>query len=138
MLSQTLQDKIRDMLVTVATSVFSRQSAYFNQQIGNDENGNPILRNHFWQGRITSSIPVDGTEIAPIKTVRVPPHPSWAGLSVTLPVTAPVAFECHEYDGPDGKGWALIVWIIWQGNKWRRTQNFGPEVWRTTGWVQVD
>lgn len=57
--------------------------------------------------------------------------PEW--LSELLPVTVWI----DVYDGPEGHGWVGGIEATHNGNLWRRTQNVGPESWRTQGWHQV-
>lgn len=43
------------------------------------------------------------------------------------------SYEVHEYDGIQGKGWILHIWITVSGVLYHRQVDFGPEQ-RTHGW----
>lgn len=57
--------------------------------------------------------------------------PEW--LSELLPACVRV----DVYDGPQGQGWVLTVEATHNGTTYRRSQNVGPESFRTQGWHEV-
>lgn len=102
----------------------------------------------FWQGLITTAItllpnnPNDANnvflEVAPILNT----HPTdqaetWLDNAINLEATIPMAVQMDVYDGPQGKGFVGTVWARWNGNTYSRSQNSGPESFRTLAWAQV-
>lgn len=57
--------------------------------------------------------------------------PEWNGVPI------PCCIWCDTYGGPDGQGWIASIEIIHNGTKYARSQNVGPESWRTEGWHVV-
>ena len=49
----------------------------------------------------------------------------------------PACVRVDTYDGPQGQGWVLTVEATHNGRLYRRSQNVGPESFRTQGWHEV-
>lgn len=49
-------------------------------------------------------------------------------------------FRVDEYDGPDGRGWTLRLWLTRDGKPWRFAYHVGPETHRDAenGWALDD
>lgn len=52
-------------------------------------------------------------------------------------VPFPARLRIDVYNGPQGQGWQATFEVLYNGNRYRRTQNSGPETWRTQGWQRV-
>jgi hypothetical protein len=102
----------------------------------------------YWQGLVTFNIsllpnnPNDANpallEVAPVLNT----HPTdqsftWLDAGLNLEATIPMALQMDVYDGVAGTGFVGTVWGRWNGNTYSRSQNFGPETWRTNPWAQV-
>jgi len=59
---------------------------------------------------------------------------SWAAAGIDLGVTIPCALAITIYDGPFGVGYVGIIFAMWAGTVYSRSQNNGPETWRTEPW----
>jgi len=57
--------------------------------------------------------------------------PEWRAGSVLLPA----ALRIDVYDGPDGRGWAIVIEFLHAGTLWRRVINVGPETSRSKPWT---
>lgn len=92
----------------------------------------------YWQGLITAStIPADGTTVTPDVGNATPtdqPDP-WPAALVNSPL--PMAIQMDVYDGPLGAGYVATCYVRVLGNLYVRSQNVGPETWRTAPWTQI-
>jgi hypothetical protein len=116
-------------------AVTSRQETYFANQ------------GRYWQGLITHLVPpahtnsTDGSKTGdrldqgpsdqPNSRTWLDVFPEW--LSELLPATAIM----DVYDGPLGKGYVATVRATHNGTLYERSQNVGPETWRTQAWHQA-
>ena len=57
---------------------------------------------------------------------------------VSINVSLPFAIAVHVYNGPQGKGFVGEVWVRYEGATYHKARNYGPETWRTQGWVGVE
>jgi hypothetical protein len=93
----------------------------------------------YWQGILTHTVtPSDGVESLPDIGTRCPTDqlgdPWPAGIR---DVTLPMALVMDVYDGPLGVGYVATVYVRVLGNLYSRSQNVGPEAYRTVNWAQV-
>lgn len=102
-------------------------------------------RGVYWQGlRTHSSCPVhtnstDGS-ISPDRLDATPDDafsswrtvfPEWAEESLAA------CFWVDVYSGPTGQGWVLHVEATYNGTRWQRSVNVGPESYRSHPWTAV-
>ena len=99
MISKLLADAADLKLVDVAKVLTPTQDAYFAAKIGVDPEGRDILR-HRYTRTVPTSVQVDGEA---------------------------VIYECHEYEGAQGKGYILHAWVMVAGVQYHRQRDFGPE-----------
>lgn len=93
----------------------------------------------FWQGlRTASVIPSEGTTALPDIGQTCPTDQQgqpWPNAILTMPLE--MALQIDVYDGPAGAGYQATVFVAVLGNVYARTQQVGPETWRTQGWTQL-
>lgn len=53
-------------------------------------------------------------------------------------VAVPMALVIDDYVGPEGAGFVATVWACCNTVTYSRSQNYGPETWRTVGWHVVE
>lgn len=117
--------------------VIPRQTAYAGNHGG-----------RFWQGLVTftiSALPNNPNDANPTLLEVTPvlnTHPTdqaftWIDAGINLEATIPMALQMDVYDGPLGKGYVGTVWGKWNGNLYSRSQQVGPETFRTLPWAQV-
>lgn len=63
---------------------------------------------------------------------------TWTAFIPEINTTLPAAFVIDVYDGPQGHGYVASVYARYNGDLYSRSQNSGPETWRTVGWHIVD
>lgn len=108
-----------------------------------------------WQGLLShGAIPADGAQTTPTVGNAVPTayqvvdstivDPNVSKLVPVVPWPPawqaspwPAAVQMTQYDGPQGKGYVGTVWVTVLGQTYTRSQNSGPETWRTQPWTQV-
>jgi hypothetical protein len=114
--------------------------------IRNRQNAFQASHGRYWQGLITHDACPTHTDAADGSSVgtrlnRGPTDqiatwldvlPEWAGESL------PACIQVDVYDGPRGQGWVLSVQAAHGGNLYRRSQNVGPETYRTTAWQRLE
>lgn len=114
-------------------TIVQRQTNYFNSH------GN------YWQGLIThSNVPAHTTTITndtvPTRWVSKPTDqnsswltafPEWQNEAVSA------SLRCDVYKGPQGAGFVATVFVRFNGTLYSRSQNFGPETFRTFDWFAV-
>lgn len=113
-------------LAALWPQIVSRQATYF---------GNHAC---YWQGIITHSvIPTDGNATAADQLGLDPGYESddWNAALAVSSFTKPYALEIHQYNGPAGLGFVGICRVIVQGVLYVRSQDSGPEPYRTQGWA---
>jgi len=93
----------------------------------------------YFQGLWTHRLlePTDGIEQAPDAALEKPSDQAhgWSDL-ITLPATMPCMLKLDAYDGPLGQGFVGVVRVKLGTDWWRRSQNHGPETWRTRAWAR--
>jgi hypothetical protein len=128
-----VRDAVDTWLAGKWPTVQARQTTYFGNH------------GRYWQGLVTHlPVPahtssVDGST-APNRLALKPTDIAQSWLDVLpewLTELMPAAVWIDAYDGPDGKGYVASVKATHNGNTWMRSQNVGPETWRTIGWHQV-
>src|SRR5512137_1396581 len=96
-----IQNAADNFWATHGPEVIARQNAYL------------AAHGHYWQGiESHGTLPDDGVATAPVLTKRPTDQlDRWldffAGYS--LPSTWPIAVRIDVYDGPQGKGWVVVV-----------------------------
>lgn len=101
------------------------------------------LSNHgrYWQGLRTHTVnPAEGTPVLPTVGTVVPsyedPSDAWPAGVRTTPLE--MALWIDQYVTPDGTpGYVATVQVDVLGKTYQRSQNVGPEDWRTQPWSQV-
>lgn len=124
-----IRDYVDAWLVARWPTVVARQQNYFAN------------KGRYWQGLKTHTIePSHETNVVERLADRLDQSPTdqfenwrnvfpeWDGEGL------PAAFQVDVYDGPDGKGWVLTVWVRIRGTVYTRAQNVGPQSYRTYGW----
>jgi len=93
----------------------------------------------YWQGLVTSSIPEDGADIVADYTSRPSDQAeTWEDMfGGPLDANLPVALRVDVYEAPAGWGFVARVWIRYAGTVYTKSQNYGPETWRTQDWTEV-
>jgi hypothetical protein len=104
-------------------------------------------RGHYWQGLRTHTFTPahdsgadDGDTVA--DRLNASPDdqqystwlnafPEWDGVPI------PATVWIDTYSGPQGQGWVASVEVTYNGNTYRRSQNVGPESFRTQAWSLV-
>lgn len=125
---QEIRDAVDTWLAARWPTVVSRETTYASNHNGN-----------YWQGLIThTNIPAD--DIAALADL-LDNHPtdqlvSWNQAIPGLPTQWPMALVMDVYDGPLGKGYCgtIYIYITQLGRLYSRSQNVGPETWRTQSW----
>jgi hypothetical protein len=75
------------------------------------------------------TIPDDGSVFETWRTA----FPLWSGSAI------PAALKCDVYMTPEGlHGWVATIYVMHNGNLYKRSQNVGPESYRTIPWTQVN
>lgn len=46
--------------------------------------------------------------------------------------------EVHDYNGPAGRGWVLVLYVTDGVDTYVRVVNVGPEVWRDSDWTKQE
>lgn len=109
-------------------TVVARQTTYASNHNG-----------RYWQGLVThSNIPVDAVDTLAdlLNNHPTDQNVNWNQAIPGLPTNWPIAIVMDAYDGPDGTGFVgrVFVFITELGKVFTRSQNVGPETWRTEGW----
>jgi hypothetical protein len=126
---QALQDRIESVLAQFAAKLQTRQATYF------------ATRGRYWQGVRNPVVIPEDEALRAVNTALKPTDQaeSWATLNfgADLPAQVEFALAVSPYHGPAGHGYALTVWVKLLGRTFRRTQNYGPETFRTRGWHRL-
>lgn len=128
--------KVDNWLTNTWPTITAKQDTYFAN------NG------RYWQGLLSCT----GTNVIPNFTgasdgdavqdnLASKPYYQAESIADVFPslvgVSLPAAFECTQYVGPLGKGYVVTVWVRFNGTIYRRSQNRGPETWRSADWQQL-
>ncbi len=54
-----------------------------------------------------------------------------------LPASLEARMRVDVYDGPQGKGFVIVVQSQLNGATWQRSINYGPETYRDQGWTEL-
>ena len=99
----------------------------------------------YWQGLKTHAIEPDHVTADYADTVpdlldgQPSDQPvSWTDWIPEINTSMPCAFVIDVYDGLDGQGFVASVYARYNGTLYSRSQNSGPETWRTVDWRLVD
>lgn len=103
-------------------------------------------KGRYWQGLLTHlTLPVytnvtDGASIGNNMLVETTDNKeSWQQLfPELLAVNLPAAVRCDVYNGPAGHGYAVTVYIRFNSTIYSRTENVGPEMYRTQTWQVME
>lgn len=57
--------------------------------------------------------------------------------AVNIDVELPFAVAVHVYNGPQGHGFVGIVEVKFDGTRYTKRRNYGPETHRTRGWEEL-
>lgn len=97
-------------------------------------------RGRYWQGLSTHlAEPVQGVSLPPDATRRpTDQSEGWSDEGYTLPALMPFAVSVNTYNGPLGQGYEVALTFRYDGLRWRRTENVGPEAHRVAGWAGQD
>ena len=123
-----LTDNIDTLIAALTPTITTRQGVYSGARAG-----------RFFQGvRIHTNIPADGVATVPD---RLSSHPTdqaedWTVFNIGVGAAINFSLEIHYYNGPSGKGYIVLVWVIEGGQKKVRSVNFGPEA-RDAPWRVV-
>ena len=114
-----LRNAIDNRVALLWPAIQTRQGIYF------------AARGSYWQGaRTHNTPPLDNTDTpADNLAARARPGlPTWQEMWPAVPTSLPVRLEVHEYSGPKGKGYILLVTVRLSGaGTWQRVYSFGPE-----------
>src|SRR3990172_1113693 len=89
-----------------------------------------------------SAPPADGALVAPDLLASKPTDQAesladlWSAV-VIASGEIPVRLRIDVYDGPDGKGYVIIVECIVSARTYTRSINTGGEKWREQAWIEV-
>ena len=125
-----LRTRVDAWLADKWPTIVARQQNYFAN------------RGTYWQGLRTHTIDpahtngADGDSIADRLAVHPTDQfsnwlnvfPEWDGVAI------PCTVQCGTYGGPQGQGWVATIWIRFNGTLYTRSQNVGPESYRTQPW----
>lgn len=125
--------KVDTWLTNIWPTITARQDTYFAN------NG------RYWQGLLscagTNTIPnftaaSDGD--AQADNINSKPHYQAESIADVFPslagINLPAAFLCDQYVGSLGAGYVVSVFVRFNGTIYTRSQNRGPESWRTASW----
>jgi len=89
-----------------------------------------------------SAPPADGALIAPDLLTSKPTDQAESFLDLWGAVIidqgkVPVRLRIDVYDGPDGRGYVIVVETIMAGRTYTRSINTGGEAWREQDWIEV-
>jgi hypothetical protein len=123
-----IKTKVDDFLTNLWTTIKAREATYL------------AANGKYWQGLVTHSVtPAEGADVVPNLTATSKPTDiaeKWTDV-FTVPATMPCSVKVDTYSGPKGIGYVGTVRVSILGQTWERSQQFGPESWRTEGWHNV-
>ena len=114
--------------------ILTRQETYISTHSG------------YWQGLRTHLVEPDhqagGYADTEATEEAVKPHDvdqTWLDILPEISIGAlPAVFKIDVYDGPSGKGFVGTVYMRYNGTLYSRSQNHGPETFRTDSWHEVN
>ena len=132
-----IRDRVDTWLADKWPTIVARQQNYFGN-VG-----------HYWQGLRTHTVtpthdagPDDGDTIGDRLDDQPDDQGAFSAWSNVYPEWVTEAIPCtvwiDVYETPAGiKGWVGNIEIVYSGTTYRRSQNVGPESFRTEAWHQV-
>lgn len=127
---QEVKDIVDAWLAARWPTIQNRQAIYASNHNGRYFQG---LRTH-------SNFPIDAIEVtADLLNAHPTDQPeTWLDAFPTIPTEWPCAFLMDVYNGPSGWGYVggVYVYVSQLDRIYTRSQNVGPESWRTVGWHQ--
>ena len=126
MTMQQVRDAVDANWASFAATLQTKQATYLG------------AHGRYFQGLPShTATPADGNDAAPDSLTATPSYQtdSWASLG-GFPATTKSVIECHQYDGPLGKGYLVFLTVLVGGRRWRRAIEFGPETFRNAAWNQ--
>jgi len=128
-----VRTRVDDWLAARWVILRDRQIAYYN------------THGRYFQGLVThTNLPAHLTAaFADAIGDRLAAHPTdsphdWTALLPEIAGLAiPAAIVIDNYGGPEGQGFVATIWCRYNGTIYSRSQNYGPETWRTVGWHVV-
>ena len=101
---------------------------------------------NYWQGLITHNLIPSHTDLgdgdSPPDRMHVRPHDvplSWSALFPEFGgINIPFALRISPYEAPAGHGFVATVYVRYQDTLYAKSQNLGPETWRTVDWRSID
>lgn len=120
-----IRDAVDAKLATLWPTVQARQATY-----AANHNGRyfQLLPTHL-------ILPADGLETALANLLAKPSYQAESGADFGgWPATLPMCLTIHQYDGPQGRGYAGICEVVVSGTTYWRAAQVGPETWRAFGW----
>jgi len=125
---QAIKDAVDARLVTIWGLVQTKEAAYAAAHGG-----------RYWQGLRSHAVnPADGALVLPTIGTTCPvgqPGDPWPAAARTTAIEMAVQVDC--YRSPDGDGYQATVTVDVLGTTYSRTQQVGPETWRTEAWHVV-
>lgn len=105
-----------------------------------------VNRSQYWQGLSTHTGTPSHTTSKWDNRVpdRLSLHPTdqfddWiAAIPEFQAVEMPFKAKCDVYEGPDGKGFVLILTFLYNGIQYERSINVGPQMGREIPWSVVE
>ena len=127
MLPIDLESKIAALLTNLAGQLAALQPAYLSAKGG------------YWQGvRTHAIIPLEGLPTAPNPFAKPTDQAeNWTAFGIVLPALTEAALSVESYRGPSGHGYVIHAEVISSGTRYRRSENFGPETYRTKPFIAV-
>lgn len=127
-ISDILKTQVDGELDKLLVHFDTRQEAYF------------VLNDRYFQGiKTPATKPADGaTKVTDSALKPTDQDESWADAGFVLPNELPMSMAVHTYDGPQGKGYAIVLEVIEQNTTFSRivaTGLDGPR--RTHNWQRV-
>lgn len=94
----------------------------------------------YWQALRTHSVPpLDGVDENPDVGIKAPTDQGDGWPIALRNRQYPMAISVDVYDGPQGKGWVVVITSrVTEGAEivtWVRVVNIGPEIWREQPWA---
>jgi hypothetical protein len=128
-----VDDRLADLW---QNQIIPRQDAYF------------ASHGKYWQGlrtAVLSALPDntdDGSTTVREATPTTNTHPTdqaetWTDVGIDLGTSIPMALQIDSYGGPFGDGYVGTVWALYDGEVYTRSQNRGPETYRTEPWRRM-
>lgn len=122
-----IRNQVDSELGPLWQAILSRQETYF------------AAHGRYWQGiRTHNDLPAHDTnttdEKPAVDSAPTDQVEKWSDFLPEILTNQKFALQCDVYDGPQGQGFVGTIWFKHNGNIYARSQNHGPETWRTQGW----